>query len=312
MRKVLFLFLLLIPVALAAQPVRVGVKFVTSLPATCTALGAAGADVPVSYQGDIYQCTSTNTWSKVANGATFTPGTAGAVDLGSTSKWFQDIYFGHSGSFYAKAVITPTANRTITFPDADITVAGSASALTSGRVAFTTTGGLLTTNSALVASSTALGILAAGSSSTAALQVFDTGTGLWYNGGSIYNLLQVTVSGSGSGIGFRSGSSNGGIVAGAGYQYLFSSTANPGNSSHDTGMDRLAAGVIRATNGTSGSGSFAVGTAAAPCKISAGSGSPESAVTGNVCDIYLRTDGGASTTLYVKQSGSGNTGWVAK
>ncbi len=48
------------------------------------------------------------------------------------------------------------------------------------------------------------------------------------------------------------------------------------------------------------------------CVIRSGAGSPESAVTGNVCDLYLRTDGGASTTMYIKESGTGNTGWVAK
>ena len=43
-----------------------------------------------------------------------------------------------------------------------------------------------------------------------------------------------------------------------------------------------------------------------------GTGSPESVVTGVVGDIYARTDGGAGTTLYVKESGTSNTGWVAK
>lgn len=43
-----------------------------------------------------------------------------------------------------------------------------------------------------------------------------------------------------------------------------------------------------------------------------GSGTPESAVTAVVGSLYLRTNGGAATTLYVKESGSGNTGWVAK
>ncbi|WP_273483567.1 hypothetical protein [Desulforamulus ruminis] len=47
-------------------------------------------------------------------------------------------------------------------------------------------------------------------------------------------------------------------------------------------------------------------------KITAGSGSPEGLIVGAVGSIYLRTDGGAGTTLYVKQSGSGNTGWIAK
>jgi hypothetical protein len=43
-----------------------------------------------------------------------------------------------------------------------------------------------------------------------------------------------------------------------------------------------------------------------------GSGSPESVVTAPVGSMYTRTDGGAGTTLYVKESGTGSTGWVAK
>lgn len=46
--------------------------------------------------------------------------------------------------------------------------------------------------------------------------------------------------------------------------------------------------------------------------VKTGTGTPESAVTAPVGSLFLRTDGGASTTLYVKESGSGNTGWVAK
>jgi hypothetical protein len=45
---------------------------------------------------------------------------------------------------------------------------------------------------------------------------------------------------------------------------------------------------------------------------SSGTGSPEGVKTAPVGSLYSRTDGGASTTLYVKQSGAGNTGWVAK
>lgn len=43
-----------------------------------------------------------------------------------------------------------------------------------------------------------------------------------------------------------------------------------------------------------------------------GIGTPESAVTANVGSLYLRTNGGTSTTFYVKETGTGNTGWVAK
>ena len=43
-----------------------------------------------------------------------------------------------------------------------------------------------------------------------------------------------------------------------------------------------------------------------------GDGSPEGAVTAPVSSRYYRRDGGAGTSFYVKESGSGNTGWVAK
>lgn len=43
-----------------------------------------------------------------------------------------------------------------------------------------------------------------------------------------------------------------------------------------------------------------------------GSGSPEGVVTAPVGSLYSRSDGGLLTSLYVKESGSGNTGWVGK
>ena len=43
----------------------------------------------------------------------------------------------------------------------------------------------------------------------------------------------------------------------------------------------------------------------------AGTGSPESVVTAPVGCIYFRRDGGAGTSIYVKESGTGSTGWIA-
>lgn len=43
-----------------------------------------------------------------------------------------------------------------------------------------------------------------------------------------------------------------------------------------------------------------------------GTGSPEGVVTANIGSTYRRLDGGASTSFYIKESGTGNTGWVAK
>lgn len=46
------------------------------------------------------------------------------------------------------------------------------------------------------------------------------------------------------------------------------------------------------------------------CDFLTGAGSPEGVIVGTVCDVYARTDGGAGTTLYIKETGTGNTGWV--
>lgn len=264
---------------------------------------------------------------------TLTPSSAGSLDIGSTSKWFQDLYFGHSGSFYAKAIITPTANRTITFPDADITVAGSAGAMTSGRAVFTTTGGLTTTNANF-------SYTASPSSGSPNLKLTADATT------SVPLLIQLLASQTGNAIEVRNSANtatfsvdSAGRVDAArlssslywdGYQLAFSfdgvnsqinlapstivAWSGSGNStaSKDTSLKRLSGGIVKAANGSTGAGYFAVGTDANPCVVRAGSGTPEGAVTGNVCDIFLRTDGSTSTTLYVKTSGTGNTGWTAK
>ncbi len=43
-----------------------------------------------------------------------------------------------------------------------------------------------------------------------------------------------------------------------------------------------------------------------------GAGSPEGTQSAPPGSLYLRTDGAANTTFYVKETGTGNTGWVAK
>ena len=51
------------------------------------------------------------------------------------------------------------------------------------------------------------------------------------------------------------------------------------------------------------------GTAA---EILAGTGTPEGVVIAQIGSIYMRVDGSTGTALYVKESGTGLTGWVAK
>ena len=48
-------------------------------------------------------------------------------------------------------------------------------------------------------------------------------------------------------------------------------------------------------------------------RLRAGTGAPNGVVVGSVGDLWLRTDGGAATTLYVKETGAAtNSGWTAK
>lgn len=100
--------------------------------------------------------------------------------------------------------------------------------------------------------------------------------------------------------------------------YFFWINGAYGNSV-DVGLGRNAAGVIEINNGTPGTlrdltartvtaTTHAIGSVT----ITSGTGSPESVVTAPVGSLFLRTDGSTSTTLYVKTSGSGNTGWTAK
>lgn len=46
-------------------------------------------------------------------------------------------------------------------------------------------------------------------------------------------------------------------------------------------------------------------------QILQGSGSPQGSITAPVGSMYLRSDGGANSSVYIKESGSGNTGWSA-
>lgn len=47
-------------------------------------------------------------------------------------------------------------------------------------------------------------------------------------------------------------------------------------------------------------------------KLLTGANTPEGAVTAPIGSLFLRTNGGAATSLYVKETGAGNTGWVGK
>jgi len=82
-----------------------------------------------------------------------------------------------------------------------------------------------------------------------------------------------------------------------------------GNINFTAGGAVAAQVTIASTGNVTIAADLIVGTAA---RITAGTGSPEGVKTAAIGSLYLRTDGGAGTTLYVKESGTGSTGWVAK
>lgn len=66
-----------------------------------------------------------------------------------------------------------------------------------------------------------------------------------------------------------------------------------------------AEGVLYLNDGLSGAGVFQ-----GPFVL-AGNTSPEGAITARVGSVFLRGDGAVGSTLYIKQTGTGNTGWSA-
>jgi hypothetical protein len=95
-----------------------------------------------------------------------------------------------------------------------------------------------------------------------------------------------------------------------------------GSAVPDVGMIRSAANTMALYSDTSGaafllnatvaSHQVYVGDSTSTPKLMQGTGSPEGVVTAVRGSQFMRTDGGAGTCLYVKESGTGNTGWVAK
>lgn len=85
--------------------------------------------------------------------------------------------------------------------------------------------------------------------------------------------------------------------------------ADQGNSTAGSSMTFNVDAVERVR--IDNTGRVRIGGSSGPLWVS-GSGSPESIVAAPVGSFFSRTDGGAGTSFYVKESGSGNTGWVGK
>jgi len=85
-------------------------------------------------------------------------------------------------------------------------------------------------------------------------------------------------------------------------------TSGEASTSPDVAFARVSAGIVKLSDGSTGFGRLSFGT---DVHDLAGSGSPEGVVTANIGSIYRRTNGGQNIAVYVKTSGTGNTGWEA-
>lgn len=140
----------------------------------------------------------------------------------------------------------------------------------------------------------------------------DLGTGRVHIGSGVSagnNIIRQTSSGSVARVKWRLGYHNGG---GADYTNGYNDVLN--SIVHSITVAQRAsiwAGESISFMRTSGNWVKLVGMLGGP-EIWAGSGTPEATVTAPIGSLAMRSDGGAGTSLYVKQSGTGNTGWAAK
>lgn len=92
-------------------------------------------------------------------------------------------------------------------------------------------------------------------------------------------------------------------------QSLSVSTVTCAGLTQNGGVPATLDSIIITEPGSAGGGGIRLGTAGP--HIYAGAGNPNGAVNANIGSLYLRTDGGLGTTLYVKEQ-AGSTGWTAK
>lgn len=139
----------------------------------------------------------------------------------------------------------------------------------------------------------------------------------WFNDNVLFSGKHIT---SGFGLGIRGFGSatkgidqSGGALASSSGLGIFNNSieAITITSTGNTGIGIVPTEKLQINGNCVISGSIYL-NAAKTLGIFTGTGSPEGAITAAVGSTFHRTDGGASTTYYVKESGTGNIGWVAK
>ena len=139
-------------------------------------------------------------------------------------------------------------------------------------------------------------LIGPGNQITAAAGSFRSGFRLYNNGANITDISVVGNQGNQIDYGARF---EGAASANFNGQLLYG-----GNNLNGTVGDYQEVGVVTYPRIGFNAGTFG-------SQLITGNGSPEGIVTARISSMYLRKDGGQATVVYYKESGTGNTGWVA-
>ena len=222
----------------------------------------------------------------VSIGASLIPDTNIAYDLGSTTNRFRDIYLEGNTIYLGDTELS--ADTVVTSTGGYIEAAG-----------FTVTSGIITATQIGPPGSGALNLDGDLLPIENRTQDLGHATKSWKKVYVKSGPKAIEFENTGIGIGLTVNAQLENILEFDGHE-LFLGDGDIGH--HGNLVNVYATGIVSAT-------SFKV--TSGPTWTS-GTGTPEASVTAPVGSLYTRTDGGASTTLYVKESGTGNTGWVAK
>ena len=176
--------------------------------------------------------------------------------------------------------------------------------------------------SVLGAKSTGVMVLRNANTGSTGLQILDTGSGTDYDDPS--TLYTVSVNAVGVSVKARSNTYPRISMSVGGLLSFGSGTAAPDSSISSGGTNLLSVASAHFYNTTDAT--WDLGLSNKRWRVIyggqvnltggiiwlTGAGSPEALITAPVGSLYSRNNGGAGTTLYVKESGTGNTGWVAK
>jgi hypothetical protein len=205
----------------------------SSLPATCTAASSySDVFIKSGASAGMYFCSATNTWSGpfAVGGATGTLTSITGLNDTNDNELF-------------KFVATTNAVNELTLTNA----------ATGGTVALTTTGGDTNIPLSVVTKGSGTILFGTASDATSYFQIAQFGALNMFTS----NVKKATLTGAGGGgTGFVRVASDG--------QFAFNSDVNMDSGAIDTGLKRTAAGVVGATNGSTGGGALQATGASRP------------------------------------------------